>query len=98
LPVFERRTPLWYYILKEAELGGGERLGPVGSRIVAETFVGLIKKSRYSILGEQDWRPVYGRTDPSTGRARFEMADLIDFAGVVDPLGEHERALQANPT
>ena len=36
-------TPLWYYILKEAEQrGGGERLGPVGATIVAEVFVGLV--------------------------------------------------------
>ena len=37
------QTPLWYYILKEAEQrGGGERLGPVGATIVAEVFVGLV--------------------------------------------------------
>ena len=31
------KTPLWYYILKEAQVrSGGERLGPVGARIVAE--------------------------------------------------------------
>ena len=37
------QTPLWYYILKEAEVRkDGERLGPVGARIVAEVFVGLV--------------------------------------------------------
>jgi hypothetical protein len=36
---FDRDTPLWYYVLREAELrGGGARLGPVGSHIVAETM------------------------------------------------------------
>ena len=35
-------TPLWYYCLREAELGGGNALGPLGSRIVAETLIGLI--------------------------------------------------------
>src|SRR5262249_33712061 len=35
--LFDGRAPLWYYILREAEvLGRGERLGPVGGRIVAE--------------------------------------------------------------
>jgi len=36
-------TPLWYYILREADAcAGGHRLGPVGGRIVAEVLVGLI--------------------------------------------------------
>lgn len=42
--------PLWYYILREAELNGGEPLGPVGSRIVAETIVALIRNADVSIL------------------------------------------------
>jgi hypothetical protein len=34
---FERSTPLWYYVLKEAEvMEGGLHLGPVGGRIVEE--------------------------------------------------------------
>src|SRR4029450_1166316 len=32
-----KETPLWFYILREAEINDG-RLGKVGSRIVAETF------------------------------------------------------------
>jgi len=40
---FHQDTPLWFYILKEAEtLGHGLRLGPLGSRIVAEVLVGLV--------------------------------------------------------
>src|SRR5262245_4238396 len=40
----EKSTPLWLYILKEAELmENGLRLGPVGGRIVGEVFVGLLK-------------------------------------------------------
>ena len=36
-------TPLWYYVLKEAEVrAGGEHLGPVGGRIVAEVLIGLL--------------------------------------------------------
>lgn len=34
-------TPLWFYILKEAEVTTGDTLGPLGSRLVAETLVGL---------------------------------------------------------
>ena len=36
-------TPLWFYILKEADvLHDGDRLGPVGGRIVGEVLVGII--------------------------------------------------------
>lgn len=36
-------TPLWLYILKEAEvLHAGEQLGPVGGRVVGEVLVGII--------------------------------------------------------
>jgi hypothetical protein len=36
------KTPLWYYILKEAEKGGGHTLGPLGSRLVAEVLAGAL--------------------------------------------------------
>ena len=36
-------TPLWYYVLKEAEvMEGGLHLGPVGGRIVGEVIIGLL--------------------------------------------------------
>jgi hypothetical protein len=36
-------TPLWYYILREADVrSDGNRLGPVGSRIVGEVLIGLL--------------------------------------------------------
>jgi hypothetical protein len=38
---FKAGTPLWYYVLKEAEVKAeGLTLGPVGGRIVAEVLVG----------------------------------------------------------
>jgi Animal haem peroxidase len=76
---FHAKTPLWYYILKEAELDRDNRLGPVGSRIVAETFVGLIRASRISILPktreEIRWRPDLGHIKPD----EFSMTDLLMF-------------------
>jgi len=40
---WQGETPLWYYILREADTcAGGRRLGPVGGRIVADVLVGLI--------------------------------------------------------
>lgn len=52
-------APLWFYILKEAELHeGGHRLGQVGSRIVAETLIGLAWFDHYSYLFQAPrWNP-----------------------------------------
>lgn len=77
------QTPLWYYVLKEAQTQeGGERLGAVGSRILAEVFVGLIENSRISILDGSNWRP----TLPSRRPDSFDMADLLLFIDDLNPL------------
>ena len=67
-------TPLWFYILKEAEhLAGGDRLGPVGGRIVAEVLIGLLRADPASYLSlEPDWT-----ADLPAAGAGFTMADLI---------------------
>ena len=80
----DRSTPLWFYILKEAEvLENGLRLGPVGSRIVGEVFIGLLKADRDSFLVvNKNWKP----TLPSATPGDFEITDLLKFAGVVPPL------------
>jgi hypothetical protein len=45
------KTPLWYYVLREAAvLSDGNQLGPVGGRIVAETFVRMLKRDASSYL------------------------------------------------
>ena len=73
----ERSTPLWYYVLKEAELReDGARLGPVGGRIVAETLIGLLELDPESFLQMQpDWTPTFGTRD-------FGITDFLSFAGV----------------
>jgi hypothetical protein len=68
------RTPLWFYLLREAETGNG-KLRRVGGRIVAETFHRALEGSRFSILRNPGFRPTHGR-DEST----FEMTDLLFFA------------------
>ncbi|MCG3777134.1 MAG: hypothetical protein JW395_4010 [Nitrospira sp.] len=81
----EKSTPLWFYILKEAEImENGLRLGPVGGRIVGEVFIGLLKADDSSYLAAQpNWTPVL----PSVTRpGEFHMTDLLTFAGVVPPL------------
>jgi hypothetical protein len=82
-------TPLWYYILREAELlgiqrqpaddhvaFGGQHLGPVGSTILAETFVGLLARDPNSYLNRwPGFQPILPKRGPS-----FDLADLVAFA------------------
>lgn len=47
------RTPLWYYVLREAQLqAGGLSLGVVGSRLVAETIIGMLKADPNSYINQ----------------------------------------------
>jgi hypothetical protein len=75
-------APLWYYILKEAELppNNGERLGAVGGRIVAEVLVGLLQRDQTSYLFlDPAWKP----TPPIAPAAgSFGFVDVLKFAGV----------------
>ena len=59
------KTPLWYYILKEAKVRhDGLRLGPVGSIIVSEVFVGLVHGDQNSFLWrEKNWKPTLPSAD-----------------------------------
>jgi Animal haem peroxidase len=52
-------TPLWFYILREADAcTGGHCLGPVGGRIVTEVLVGLIDKDPTSYRQKNpEWAP-----------------------------------------
>jgi hypothetical protein len=77
---FLERTPLWYYILVEAAaLGNAQHLGPVGSTIIAEVLVGLVRRSENSILSEPDWQPSLPGETPGA----FTLTDLLKFAGVL---------------
>jgi Animal haem peroxidase len=80
-------TPLWFYVLREAELNGG-RLKGVGARIVAETFHRAMEGSSASIVRDPAWRPTLG-PDADT----FRMVDLLLFAfegkkALLAPLGD----------
>jgi hypothetical protein len=80
----DRSTPLWYYILKEAEvLENGLRLGPVGSRIVGEVFIGVLQADPDSfVVADKNFKP----TLPSAQAGDFNITDLLRFAGVAPPL------------
>lgn len=81
--VLLQRTPLWYYILREAAvLAGGNQLGPVGGRIVAETFIRLLKRDAASYLNVTGgFAPIL----PAAATGDFTVADLVAFAGVTNP-------------
>jgi hypothetical protein len=78
------RTPLWFYVLKEAEvIAGGESLGPVGARIVAEVFVGLLQGDSQSFLTQDpDWTPFLPTIDPAREGHDFTIEDMLRFADV----------------
>lgn len=67
-------TPLWFYVLKEAQhRGDGDRLGPVGGRIVSEVLIGLLRADPASYLArDPGWKP----TLPAAG-ASFGLSDLL---------------------
>ena len=93
---FVAATPLWFYVLREAELNGGVLTG-VGGRIVAEVFHRAIEGSRTSIVRDPSWRPSLGAVAD-----RFDMVDLLLFStggdhSVLDPLGDAAPAPAAVP-
>src|SRR5262249_3453367 len=98
-PEFGHNAPLWFYVLAEAQqqFRTNEtpiRLGPVGGRIVAEVFVGLLLGDRHSFLvANPEWRPF----QEFTRHGHFEMGDLVARAleakdtpetQVAEPAGE----------
>jgi hypothetical protein len=81
-----KNTPLWFYILREAELNGGKLKG-VGARIVAETLHRAMEGSQASIVRDPAWRPTLGPNSMT-----FRMVDLLLFAfegkkALLAPLG-----------
>jgi hypothetical protein len=65
-------TPLWYYVLKEAEArANGDELGPTGARIVGDVLVGIVESDPESFLSvDPAWRPTLGEG----------LADLLALA------------------
>lgn len=72
-PRWMGQAPLWFYVLKESELLGGQRLGPVGGRIVAEVLLGLLTVDSTSYFNAAiPWAPA---------GLSFAMGDLLRLAG-----------------
>lgn len=78
----DQSTPLWFYILREADKhANGTHLGPVGGRIVAEVFIGLLELDPESYLSaDPGWQP----TLPTLPGSEFGIRDVLRIAGV-DP-------------
>ena len=85
--VFANNCPLWTYILAEAmrfqelvklpvienQSITTPRLGPVGGRIVAEVFLGLMFGDRHSLLSlDPHWHPQQG--------SAFALKDFVKYA------------------
>jgi hypothetical protein len=81
-----QNTPLWFYILREAELNSGKLKG-VGARIVAETFHRAMEGSQVFIVRDPAFKPTLGPNNQ-----KFRMVDLLLFAfegkkALLNPLG-----------
>ena len=74
------RAPLWFYVLREAQVRtGGLHLGPVGGRVVAETLLGLLRADPQSYLSlEPAWEPELPARNGD--RRGFDMVDLLAYA------------------
>jgi hypothetical protein len=74
-PGWKGKAPLWFYVLKEAELRGGRQLGPVGGRIIAEVILGILSLDPSSFLNAPGgWAPA---TTP------FACGDFLRMAGAL---------------
>ncbi len=75
IPGFAGKCPLWVYVLAEARKNfynnNEARLGPVGGRIVAETFLKLMALDPGSIVSNTAWKPKLGKG------GRFTLSDLL---------------------
>jgi hypothetical protein len=78
---WRQETPLWFYLLKEAEhRAEGERLGPVGGRLAGEVLVGIVDADGESYRAvDPGWRPTLAAARPG----RFGLADLLAFTAEV---------------
>jgi hypothetical protein len=82
-PAFKDNCPLWAYCLAETHAHtvpgihgvNSKLLGPVGGRIVAETFAGLIVNDSQSFLSQEPrWKPTIG------GGKIFGLKEFVNFA------------------
>lgn len=72
-PAYQNQAPPWLYVLAESEIQeNGLKLGPTGSRIVAEVFAGVLQQDEHSYV-RHDWTPPSGT---------YRAQDFLTDAGV----------------
>ncbi|MFN2247784.1 MAG: peroxidase family protein [Candidatus Promineifilaceae bacterium] len=82
---FDQRSPLWFYILAEAELTqNGMRLGPVGGTLIAEVLIGLVRRSADSIFNmTPGWNPShFSQQMKRPMNPNYHLMALLRLAGV----------------
>ena len=81
-PSFRNNSPLWFYLLAEAQQVFKNndtpiQLGPVGGRIVGEVFVGLLQGDKHSFINQDPlWQPL----EIFKKNGKFGIAELISAA------------------
>jgi hypothetical protein len=75
---FDQETPLWFYILKEAEKRkDGRCLGEVGSRLITEVIIGSLCSDPNSYLSiDRKWKPFL----LTNGKPVNTIKDLLSYA------------------
>jgi len=81
------RTPLWYYILREAQSVGTattSKLGPLGSRLIGEVILGAIHWGEFSVLKEAadgTWTSKVQQKLNGTSTTVVKFLDLAHYVG-----------------
>ena len=71
---FQKETPLFFYVMREAGANGCAHLGKVGSAILLEVFGGMLTYCQ-SYLREPKWSP-----DPCiSGDKELTLADIVRY-------------------
>ncbi len=84
------RTPLWYYVLLEAELEmRGLRLGTIGSQLVAEVVDGSLQTDPASYLScfGPNWSPPPWKLPDGGSRPIRRLLDVALVTGLAQPEG-----------
>lgn len=87
--------PLWIYVLREAAIArGGLRLGPLGSTLVGEVLIGILRHDENSFVNrDPDWIPTLEARSGS--QTSFDLADFLMHADV--PVTAVEWRRRASP-
>ena len=77
------QTPLWYYLLKDAEKNGTTResLGKLGSYLIGEVILGAIAWADVSVLKDGKRNMVWTPAIPVAEAGKVTFLDLVGYVG-----------------